>query len=77
MDDLLTKAMRASEQEEEDKKNKDQEILIDYNFFDSVLERVEDHLEENLFRDFFKSKFYKEYRQAISLNTGLSIVSEV
>ena len=77
MDDMLTKAMRASEPKDEPTDVQLEQLLIDYDFFDAVVLRVEDHLEEHLFHPFFKSKFYKEYRQAISLNTGLQTIVSV
>jgi hypothetical protein len=75
MDELLTKAMRASEPRDDSETVAIEQFLIDYDFFDNALEAIEDNLAEQLFHDFFKSKFYKDYRQAISLNQGIKNLS--
>jgi len=52
----------------------DGEEKIEYTFFDEVLDRVEEVMNDNLFLPFFHSKFYDQYKDASKLRSQMEKV---
>jgi len=49
-------------------------VNIDHDFFDNVMEKVEDVMQQELFKPYFHSKFHEQYKEAIKLRNQMQKV---